>query len=854
MEQATAATTPARQHIIRRPRLTQLLNASDAKTILIVAPAGYGKTTLLREWASFTDARVGWYQPTAEERDVATVALALLRQLAPAAELSRLAVLQRLRHSSDPLADVPALAEAFFADVAAFAEGKWMVIDDYHLLMAERAIEEFIGSIVEASPTRAVIASRKRPTWVTARKVLYGEIYELGRAALAMTREEATEVLATQPTMHGLPGLVALADGWPAVIGLAALVRDSEDVPEADMPETLHAFFAEELFQSAPREVQAALVRLCFIPVISRPILSALFAENAETVAAEASRLGFLTPLGDRYELHPLLRAFLRTKSTAAPQAELRDSAEVAATFFLNHALWSDALAIIEEWRLHSLVEPLAERALDAFLVEGRMSDTRRLLALCQAAAPQAPIVALAEAELAFREGRTAASEPIAFEAATQLAADHPLTSRLFHRAGQSAHLSNHAAQAVTAFERAEATAMTPHDRGRALWGLFVTSMELERFDEAKKALATFQGLPLTRAEDVLRRAQARLTIAVRTGEGVDRALERISASFDVVDRATDPVAITGFLSIYANACCLTARYDECLKCAEREFAVAKRAKLDVVIPHALNMKAAARVGLRQFARAARDLRAAANEANTLEDAYSQTNTAALAGRLEVATGRPDRAIAVMAPFEDRALPARGLQSELLGTLALALACAGESSRAVETAERSRRISQSADSRALQSFSIVIALDQAGTRRGAIAEEFDVALAEMGSTGAIDSFICAYRGYPKLLRLLDPSKHADAARIVAKNDASLATKAGLTVARTQSLTTNRLTRREREVLALIRRGLSNRAIAQALWISESTAKVHVRRVLAKLGVKSRAEAASLAADDLNGHD
>ena len=57
---------------------------------------------------------------------------------------------------------------------------------------------------------------------------------------------------------------------------------------------------------------------------------------------------------------------------------------------------------------------------------------------------------------------------------------------------------------------------------------------------------------------------------------------------------------------------------------------------------------------------------------------------------------------------------------------------------------------------------------------------------------------------------------------------------------------DRFTAREREVLELVARGLSNRLVGRALFITEATVKFHLRNIMDKLGVRRRAEVVGIA--------
>ena len=164
-------------------------------------------------------------------------------------------------------------------DLAAWPQDAWLAVDDYHFAMESEASETFVEELLARCPVRLLITSRTRPTWATARRMLYGEILEVGRSALVLTHEEAREVLHERPADE-VAGVLALTEGWPAVIGLASLSSDLV-LSEAEVPDALYGYCAEELFQRFAPDLQRALCTLALAPSISVELVRALYGEEA---------------------------------------------------------------------------------------------------------------------------------------------------------------------------------------------------------------------------------------------------------------------------------------------------------------------------------------------------------------------------------------------------------------------------------------------------------------------------------------------------------------------------------------------------------------------------------------------
>ena len=146
-EGAALDTSRGGRHIIERPRLTRLLTQSESRVMLLVAPAGYGKTTLARQWLA--DRRHVWYQATEAAGDVAALALGLVESAEPIVPSAGDQLRTRLRASTDPQSEAAEIARTFADHLEPWPPESRFVIDDYQLLSGSDAAEAFVATLVE---------------------------------------------------------------------------------------------------------------------------------------------------------------------------------------------------------------------------------------------------------------------------------------------------------------------------------------------------------------------------------------------------------------------------------------------------------------------------------------------------------------------------------------------------------------------------------------------------------------------------------------------------------------------------------------------------------------------------------
>jgi LuxR family maltose regulon positive regulatory protein len=832
-EQATSVT---HRHIIERPRLTRLLDAATAKIIALVAPAGYGKTTLARQWLA--NRPHTWYTASAASADVGALGLGLVDAAAAVAP----GLGQRFRdwlHARRGTEDVSLAADLLLDDLMTLPAGTCFVIDDYQWLTSDG--EKIIGLLGELDHVRLLLTSRTRPQWITSRALLYGEVFELDSDALAMSHDEATQVLRELDDAVATD-LISLADGWPAVIALASFSGAPPRPSRPTLPPTLHSYIADELFASVEPSAHLDVAQLALIPTPTNRLARRLLGSEGGSVLAEALRVGFLTEEdGGTFSIHPLLRAFLRRKLSDLPPNQLEPVLARAVNLLIQERLWEGAYDVVLEFERPDLLEALLEASLYDLLDQGLLATVSKFIDFGRRGRSRAPVLDLAEAELAFRSGFHERARLLAAEASMGFESNRRFASKSLCLAGHCAYFADELSSADEHFRRARTLAQSCADERRAVWGLFLCAIENE--DEAAVGLLEqFEQMRGAAVDDLVRAQNGRLHVAMRLGT-LSEGLPGAEAVAAIVSEARDPVVRTSFWHVYAGALRAAGAYTSAEQAVDRAMDEIETFDLDFARAHVQLTRASAYAGMRAYEDALALLDDIADVGKRNGDTYLQMSEKTLRCRVHLLLGDVASATyATGATWEHVA--SSGQYAEFLACRALALGkLPSEHEDPFGVLAEAERISRENEAALLcKCVRALLSLDRDPDMVGmTIIDAFRLGIAK----GVIDPLVFALRIDKRLAALLAQPQDLRLALtdIVAIVDAPTVQVTPASRRAQPFKEAEDLTKREREVLQLIAEGMTNLEIATRFFLTPSTVKVHVRNILRKLGVRSRTEAA-----------
>ena len=820
---------PGQRRIIERPRLMALLDESDAKTLLLFAPAGYGKTTTARQWAG-TLQRSLWVTLTPAHRDIAVLAIDFAREIDALGGDAQPSIGRYVLSRPNPQRAAREIA-ALVAEQIDLVRIPWIALDDYHELCPSAEAELFIEVLQANVSSRLLIASRSSPSWATERLAIYGETLELGQDALAMDEDESSRLLGRR---RGLDKLVAQAEGWPAVLGLAARTGTQPRPNEHQVPSSLYQFFADELYQATPTDLRTALTTLALAADLSDGSLKSMFGDRAIEIVTDLRDRGFLSPGGSEVELHPLVREFLLQKLGA--DGQFLEVVRPAIRACVEQEKWIRAFDLIRRFELIDLMEPTLETAYLPLLQSGRLGTLSDFAESVRQASNFIPaVVDLVEAEMALRDGKFKSAVQLAERVAARLPAKHGLQARTQSIIGQCSFVHGRLEEAQQAYQIAYKSSDTDEAKAEALRGWALASIQCEAPDSSwalSQLEARKHGSPL----DLLRHRVVDLNRR-RFEEGFAEPLQ-IDQELRILATIEDPRVRSGFTASAAYVAAVRADYRDAAKLMEQTDELIRAYDLDFARPYAIWNNALIALGLRQFGLADRLLQGLEDLILDKPVGFHILNARLLRARLCLQTGQPSQALDFVAP-EPRELAIPSVRAEYLATRAVAFAVVHENQRAVEDAAAAEAMSRAVEVRVL-----------AQTARAVVAARAR-ALVEIHQTwhladelGAWDALVTGLRSCVELgeATAADRELRTKLGALYSKtNDLGLARKVGLRV-RPSGRPDQVLSQREFEVLELLARGFRNRDIEDALVLAPSTVKVHVRHIMEKLGVRTRTEA------------
>ncbi len=860
---------------VARARLVEQIERADVKLTLICAPAGFGKTTLMQQLRKRYQARrfaTVWLQVKPGDNSLG----AFLQSLAGAlrATLPEGAAPLGLR-SFEAVGSPQGLA-AELIELLSLAEAEIaLFLDDVEILISE-AIWAFLQRFIEELDARhrLVFACRRTPSLALARMRAQGEAIEFGQDDMRFTSEETYAYLERQSvSTSAAQALQQRTEGWPAALQLAAValkakgVRDLDGLrssPRADP--AVAEYLAQEVLETRPPRQRDFLLRSAVLGEFSAEMCDAALGrtDSAEMIEEVLRNNLLLSPIDAEhrwYRYHPLFADFLRARMEREAKADLPVLHSRAAAWSAERGLTDEAVSHALAANDHEFAADLLAKTAMEKVRTGRVAATARgIEALPDAVVLARPALLSAAAFAAIFAHRyeTARRYMDAIERSEDAArgAEDDIAAMRLMLFGWTDRVTD-LLQAVESL-RAKSSRFGPFTRGLASNASAYCNIALGRFVDAQRDLAEArEACEPIKALYVLSYA-ACFSAAIELNHG--QAASARATLVNALDRAiaegqrygsSGAVVATYLIELLYEANAL----DVCQSLVEAYLPIIAETGLpDHLI---LTYRIAARL---HFLRGHRDAGLALllqlnelgarrgirrlSSAAWLERSYAALREKDIqSARRFLATGDDP---ATWETFSQLNMHASDIEDVTIAEIRVSLASGG-ARQALVQAQAARAVAEAAGRRRrglrLQ-FLEAQSLESLGRGReaGAALDMVIAAAAEDGMARVLLDECWATGSLIARAHSTEDSRATALLRAMAEPPAT----AHPAIVDGHTTSGFRLTSREAQILRLVWRGSSNKAIARDLFLTENTVETHLRRIFGKLGTRNRTQAAALA--------
>lgn len=384
---------PQRAQRVHRRRLTDRLNATGpTRLTLVSAPAGFGKTTLLAEWAAEAGRPVAWLSLDPADGDPARFLAGCVSALQTVLPGLGASILERLE-SPEPPPAAAVLADLVNELVDARREIT-LVLDDYHIVDS-RPVDAALAYLIDNLPPRmhVVVAAREDPQLPLARYRSRAQLAELREADLRFTPAEAAEFLGAVMGLHlgeqDVAALESRTEGW--IVGLQLAALSMQGVPDSaafirsftGTNRFVLDYLLEEVLHRQPAAIQEFLLGTSILDRMCGPLCDAVVGEavtpGQETLEALDRMNLFVVPLDQErrwYRYHHLFAGLLRDRLATTRPDRLASLHQRASGWLAAHDLPEDAVRHALAGRDWTRAAELIERFSDQWPMRAGVATT----------------------------------------------------------------------------------------------------------------------------------------------------------------------------------------------------------------------------------------------------------------------------------------------------------------------------------------------------------------------------------------------------------------------------------------------------------------------------------------------